>query len=192
MMPTLPNITVTGLKHVTPGSLVSLKNNAGKLVFGLCVTTTGEPEDPTEPALVVLSPAEAGIVATAIPNRGSGNGWMVNGNTRVIDHGRGYSIHVHAKDWYGELKEHTFAPSDAGLLLLGERDGLNLAVSVPYTGGCDLLNLKTWKLAKAGIGLHVAAKTWRLSLPWTSGDVEWPLEVRSHVTPEEFIAATKK
>lgn len=191
-MPTLPKITVNGLKHVKPGSLVSLKNNAGKLVFGFCAIAKGEPDDPSELALVALSPVEGGIVASVIPNRPGGDGWMVHGSTRVVDHGLGYSIHVRAKDWDGELKQCNFAPTDAGLLLLSERDGLSLVVSVPYTAGCALLNLKTWQLASAGVGLHVAAKTWRLSLPWASGDVEWPLEVRDQMTPEAFIEAIKK
>jgi hypothetical protein len=83
----------------------------------------------------------------------------------------------------------TFAPTDAGLLLLPEAGDLSLAVSIPWAGGCDLLNLRSWTLGRAGVSLHVAAKKWSLSLPWTSDDVEWPLEVRP-ATPEQFIATT--
>jgi hypothetical protein len=69
-MPTLPRTTVSSLKKATPGSLVSLRDGAGKLVFGIRVSTTDEPEDPQEPALVVLTPVEGGIVASLVPNRG--------------------------------------------------------------------------------------------------------------------------
>jgi hypothetical protein len=191
-MPTLPKTKVSGLMHVKPGSLVSLRNNAGKLVFGFCVTTTGYPDDPPELALVVLSPVEGGIVASAVPNRGVGSWWMVNGNTRVIDHGLGYSIHVNAKDWDGDLSQRHFATTDAGLLLLSEGDGLRLAVSIPWAGGCDILNLNTWVLGKPGTSLHMAAKTWRLSLPSVrEDDVEWPL-LEAPATPDEVIEAINK
>ena len=174
-MPTLPKTTVSRLKDVKPGSLVSARDPSGTLVFGLRVSTGGHQEDPEEPALVVLSPRDNAIDATVIPNRGGGGGWMANGNTRVVDHGHDFSIHVHAQDWDADLRQRNFAPADAGLLLLSESDGLSLAVSVPYTGGCDVLNLKTWVLDRPSAGARVAAKVWRLSLPWVSSDTEWPL-----------------
>lgn len=190
-MPTFPKTTVAGLMHVKPGSLVSLRNDADKLVFGFCVTPTGHPGDPPEVLLVVLSPVVGGIVATAIPNRGGGSGWMVNGNTRVVDHGNAYSIHVHAKDWDGDLSRRNFATADAGLLLLSEGDGLRLVVSIPWAGGCDVLNFKTWVLGNPGTSLHVAAKNWRLSLPSVNEDeVEWPLG--SHIGPADIIQANRK
>jgi hypothetical protein len=174
-MPTLPKTTVSSLQNVKPGSLVSLRDGAGKLVFGFRISIIGEPEDPAEPALVVLTPVEGGIAASLVPNHSNGTGPVVPASARVTDHGNAYSIHVHAKDWDADYRQHNFAHADAGLLLLHESDGLGLAVSIPMAGGCHLLNLKTWVLGKAGVSLHVAAKKWSLSLPWIGDDVEWPL-----------------
>jgi hypothetical protein len=173
-MPTLPKTTVARLGAVTPGSLVSLKDHTGKLVFGLCAILAGEEDDPKEVGLVALTPVEGGIVAAAIPIRG-GATWIVNGNSRVTNHGNGYSINVRAKDWDGDHRQRTFAPTDAGLLLFPEAGDLSLAVSLPWAGGCDLLNLRNWTLGRAGVSLHVAAKKWSLSLPWTGDDLDWPL-----------------
>jgi hypothetical protein len=190
-MPTFPKTTVSSLQKAKPGSLVSLRDGAGKLVFGLRVSIKGEPEDAEEAALVVLTPVEGGIAATLVANRYGGSGPIVNGTTRVTDHGNGYSIHVHARDWDSDLKQRNFAFADAGLLLLNEGDGLRLAVAIPWAGGCEVLNLKTWVLSSAGVSMHVAAKNWTLTLPWTSDDVEWPL-VTAPATPEEVITAIKK
>ena len=80
---------------------LAFRDSEDQLMFGFRVAITGEPEEPAEPAFVALAPIESGISATVVPNTGGG-GWMVYGNTRVVDHGHGFSIHVHAKHWDGQ------------------------------------------------------------------------------------------
>jgi hypothetical protein len=176
-MPTLPKISVSSLKAVKLGSLVSLKYGMDRKVFGFRVSTSGEPEDPQEPALAVLLPTEGGIVASLAPNEGDGTGPVAISSTRVTDYGNGYSIHVRANNWDGQLKLRTFATTEAGLLIIGEGEDLGLIVSIPWAGGCEFLNLKTWVLGRSGgNSKYVAAKKWTLSLPWIGEDVDWPLD----------------
>ncbi len=177
-MPTLPKISVSSLKAVKAGLACQLK------VFGMdrksiwlpASRQAAEPEDPQEPALAVLLPTEGGIVASLAPNEGDGTGPVAISSTRVTDYGNGYSIHVRANDWDGQHKLRTFATTEAGLLIIGEGEDLGLIVSIPWAGGSEFLNLKTWVLGRSGgNSKYVAAKKWTLSLPWVSEDVDSPL-----------------
>jgi hypothetical protein len=187
-MPTLSQVRRERLHATALGDLVSVKipTAEDQWIFGLRVDLAGGAGGQVQPAVVALLPRPEGqgqgLDARLIPPMShSPRDLIVNGNTRILNHGNTWDLFARAKDWNPDV-HMDFGLPHSGTLLAQEVGpglcGLRLAVAVPFAGACHLLPLDTWVLdaPSAGVELRYAAtRHWNISLPGSGLDVQWPI-----------------
>lgn len=103
-MAKLPQVKWSRLNDTKKGALVTAANPNGQLLLGLRAGYQTHEDDPEQAVFVALRAGDnGGITATLIPWNTPG-AWVINGNTRVVNHSDAWSIYVNPVDWHARAQ----------------------------------------------------------------------------------------
>jgi hypothetical protein len=169
-MSVIPFAKVEKLDDVAAGSLVSVQYGE-RTELGFRVTYPDQSVPRGHAGFIRLGAIkEGGFVANAIPIR-SHTSRVVNGNTRVVNHGLWF-MHIEAAAWDAAIYTKNYAPDQAGLVLLDESGQRGLMVQ-DSASGCRYLDLLNWEMSQPKTNETASARVWNLGRVGEQEDTEW-------------------
>jgi hypothetical protein len=169
-MSVIPFAKVEKLDDVAAGSLVSVQCGE-RTEMGFRITYPDRSVPRGHAGFIRLGAIkEGGFSANAIPIR-SHTSWVVNGNSRVVNHGMWF-MEIEASAWDAAINTKSYAPDQAGLVLIDESGECGLMVQ-DSGSGCAYLDLLNWEVSRPKTNETASARVWNLGRLGEGRDTEW-------------------